>query len=130
MTCEAALIKLGWLLARHPDNPNLVRSLLPRTYGELTMQSQHNSKDAQENKISSAADAHSSDFGYESKGFLEVVFNALKDSQAVAGSRPAAAAHPRMGQDPPSTIRRTASRHGLDSTGCYPRLCVQLLQRA
>ena len=26
MTCEAALVKLGWLLAKYPDNPEIVRS--------------------------------------------------------------------------------------------------------
>ena len=30
MTCEAALVKLGWLLAKYPDNPNKVRSMMVR----------------------------------------------------------------------------------------------------
>ena len=37
MTCEAALVKLGWLLAKYPDNPERVRKLIQRDLrGELT----------------------------------------------------------------------------------------------
>ena len=77
MTCEAALIKLGWLLSRYPGDPMQVRKMMTVDMrGELTEPSNQNS-------VSNEAKKGKSTLGYESCGFLDVVFNALQDANMI-----------------------------------------------
>ena len=84
MTCEAALVKLGWLLGRYPDQPEKVRKMiLEDVRGELT-ENNAKSSHAHGGEEGAAKGADDEGMGFGSAGFLDTVFNALKDSQSVA----------------------------------------------
>ena len=81
MTCEAALVKLGWLLGQYPGNPERVRELLQKDLrGEITeatVEGHKQTEDSQSTKSSKG-------MGFESAQFLDTVFSALKDSKSAA----------------------------------------------
>jgi 60kDa lysophospholipase len=94
MTCEAALVKLGWLLANYPNNPKKVREMMMLNIrGELTQQS--NTLDASEASNNQSGHHGGSDtsgkpdnsdnsgISLESSNFLDVVFNVLQDNNKI-----------------------------------------------
>jgi hypothetical protein len=88
MTCEAALVKLGFLLGRFPESPEKVRQLMQENLrGELTAaaaQGHHAQADGEGGDGDSVTSKNGPGMGFESAGFLDTVFNALKDSKSTA----------------------------------------------
>jgi lysophospholipase len=86
MTCEAALVKLGFLLGRYPGQPDKVREMMQEDLrGELTASPAAKGHHAQGGEDGDGkASGSTAGMGFESAGFLDTVFNALKDSKSTA----------------------------------------------
>ena len=90
MTCEAALVKLGWLLAKYPNDVDTVRRFMSMDLrGELTApisvstDGEGDGDGGDEKGKATASSSSRSSLGYESKGFLDTVFNALVDTNMI-----------------------------------------------